>query len=81
MARPGRLAVNRKSANFPCQWSRQSFLTPCLLALLLGDLGVGRFYFGKFGTGIAKLLTRHAAYLGDSSSGASVKAARFVSPS
>ena len=35
----------------------KSFLTTWLLALLLGNLGVDRFYLGKIGTGIAKLLT------------------------
>ncbi|HEY9355713.1 MAG TPA: TM2 domain-containing protein [Arthrobacter sp.] len=35
----------------------KSFLTTWLLSLLLGNLGVDRFYLGKIGTGIAKLLT------------------------
>lgn len=35
----------------------KSFLATWLLALLLGVLGADRFYLGKIGTGIAKLLT------------------------
>jgi hypothetical protein len=37
--------------------SNKSFLTTWLLALLLGVLGVDRFYLGKVGTGILKLVT------------------------
>lgn len=35
----------------------KSFITTWILSLLLGNLGVDRFYLGKIGTGIAKLLT------------------------
>lgn len=35
----------------------KSFMTTWILSLLLGNLGVDRFYLGKIGTGIAKLLT------------------------
>ncbi|MFJ6454647.1 TM2 domain-containing protein [Paenarthrobacter sp. NPDC091669] len=35
----------------------KSFMVTWLLSLLLGGLGVDRFYLGKIGTGIAKLLT------------------------
>jgi len=35
----------------------KSFLTTFILALLLGSLGVDRFYLGKIGTGILKLIT------------------------
>ncbi|MBX7443352.1 MULTISPECIES: TM2 domain-containing protein [unclassified Arthrobacter] len=39
------------------QTSSKSFLTAWLLSLLLGVLGVDRFYLGKVGTGILKLVT------------------------
>ena len=39
------------------QTSHKSFLTTWLLSLLLGVLGVDRFYLGKVGTGILKLVT------------------------
>lgn len=39
------------------QSPQKSFLTTWLLALLLGVLGVDRFYLGKVGTGILKLVT------------------------
>ncbi|AZC13214.1 TM2 domain-containing protein [Microbacterium sp. ABRD28] len=37
--------------------SSRSFVAAWLLSLLLGFLGVDRFYLGKVGTGILKLLT------------------------
>ena len=39
------------------QLSNKSFLVTWLLSLLLGVLGVDRFYLGKVGTGILKLVT------------------------
>lgn len=39
------------------QQSSKSFLVTWLLSLLLGVLGVDRFYLGKIGTGILKLVT------------------------
>ncbi|MGY4541161.1 hypothetical protein ACVWY0_001070 [Arthrobacter sp. UYNi723] len=35
----------------------KSFVTTWILSLLLGNLGVDRFYLGKIGSGVAKLLT------------------------
>lgn len=37
--------------------STKSFTATWLLALLLGTLGIDRFYLGKVGTGILKLVT------------------------
>jgi hypothetical protein len=37
--------------------SRKSFMAAWLLSLLLGTLGADRFYLGKIGTGVLKLVT------------------------
>ncbi len=37
--------------------SKKSFVAALLLCLLLGVLGVHRFYVGKIGTGILQLIT------------------------
>lgn len=39
------------------QTGNKQFITTWLLSLLLGGLGVDRFYLGKIGTGIVKLIT------------------------
>lgn len=43
--------------SFPEPESSRSFVATWLFSLFLGTLGVDRFYLGKIGTGIAKLLT------------------------
>lgn len=43
--------------NMEPQKSEKGFVTTLLLCLLLGGLGIHRFYVGKIGTGIAQLLT------------------------
>ncbi|MCL2465960.1 MAG: TM2 domain-containing protein [Micrococcales bacterium] len=42
---------------YPVTSSTRSFVTTWLLALLVGTLGLDRFYLGKLGTGLLKLVT------------------------
>ena len=37
--------------------SEKNFLTALLLSIFVGTLGIDRFYLGKIGTGILKLIT------------------------
>ncbi|WP_084697552.1 TM2 domain-containing protein [Glaciibacter superstes] len=53
---PAPAAANAASTAQP-QVSHKSFVVTWILALLLGTLGIDRFYLGKIGTGILKLIT------------------------
>lgn len=41
----------------PVQPQQKSFVVTWLLAWFLGSLGIDRFYLGKIGTGVLKLIT------------------------
>lgn len=55
-ARVGGYPPPRAAAYVPPE-SDRTFLTTWLLAWLVGTLGVDRFYLGKIGTGVLKLVT------------------------
>jgi hypothetical protein len=58
MSQPPNLAPYPPAYGYgQAQQSNKSFLVTWLLSLLLGVLGVDRFYLGKVGTGILKLIT------------------------
>ncbi|GAP56271.1 TM2 domain-containing protein CG11103, partial [Arthrobacter sp. Hiyo6] len=58
MSQPPNLAPYPPAYRYgQAQQSSKSFLVTWLLSLLLGVLGADRFYLGKIGTGILKLVT------------------------
>ncbi|MSR74184.1 MAG: TM2 domain-containing protein [Planctomycetes bacterium] len=46
-----------EAKNLPGLYSQKEWIVALLLAILIGGLGIDRFYVGHIGLGIAKLLT------------------------
>jgi TM2 domain-containing membrane protein YozV len=49
--------MTKTAGALPARTSRKGFVPTLLLCMLLGGIGVHRFYVGKIGTGILQLLT------------------------
>ena len=56
-AAPQYAVAPQYAAPAPEQLSPKSWLATLLLSIFLGEFGIDRFYLGKIGTGILKLIT------------------------